>query len=59
MHPMTRPHRTTFAVLAAAVVGLPLSLMATTTAPAAASPAPITIAYVTDLTGEGGSQNST
>jgi ABC-type branched-subunit amino acid transport system substrate-binding protein len=59
VHPLIRPHRTAFAVLAAAVVGLPLSLMATTTAPAAASPAPITIAYVTDLTGEGGSENST
>ena len=50
------------AVLAAAVVGLPLSLMATTTAPASAatsSGTPITIAYVTDLTGEGGSENST
>ncbi len=59
MHRLIRPHRTASAVLAAAVVGLPLSLMATTTAPAAASPAPITIAYVTDLTGEGGSENST
>ena len=58
MHPMIRPHRTAFAVMAAAVVGLPLSLMATSTAPAAASPAPITIAYVTDLTGAGASQNS-
>ncbi len=57
-----RPQRTTVAVLAAAVVGLPLSLMATTTAPASAatsSGTPITIAYVTDLTGEGGSENST
>ena len=27
--------------------------------PASAAPAPITIAYITDLTGEGGSQNST
>jgi branched-chain amino acid transport system substrate-binding protein len=53
------PHRTVGAVLAAAVVGLPLSLLATTTAPAGASPAPITIAYITDLTGEGGSENST
>jgi ABC-type branched-subunit amino acid transport system substrate-binding protein len=59
MHPINRPHRTAFAVLAAAVVGLPLSLMATTAAPAGAAPAPITIAYVTDLTGAGGSQNST
>ena len=62
MHPKRRsirPHRTAFAVVAATVVGLPLSLMATTAAPAAAAPAPITIAYVTDLTGEGGSENST
>ncbi len=59
MKPIIRPHRTALAVVAAAVVGLPLSLMATTTASAAASPAPITIAYVTDLTGEGGSENST
>jgi branched-chain amino acid transport system substrate-binding protein len=56
---ITRPHRTAGAVLAATVVGLPLSLLATTTAPAAASPAPITIAYITDLTGEGASENST
>ena len=58
-----RPDRRTAvgAVLAAAVVGLPLSLVATTAAPAAAvaSASPITIAYVTDLTGEGGSENST
>jgi ABC-type branched-subunit amino acid transport system substrate-binding protein len=62
MHPKRRSirsHRTAFAIVAATVVGLPVSLMATTTAPAAASPAPITIAYVTDLTGEGGSENST
>jgi len=62
VHPMRRtirPQRTVVAVLAAAVVGLPLSLLATTTNPAAASPAPITIAYITDLTGEGGSENST
>ena len=61
MHPFrrtVRSHRTVVAVLAAAVVGLPLSLLATTTAPAAASPAPITIAYITDLTGEGGSENA-
>ena len=48
MHPIIRPHRTAFAVVAAAVVGLPLSLMATTAPPAGAAPAPITIAYVTD-----------
>ena len=53
-----RSQRTAVTVLAAAVVGLPLSLLAATTAPAAASPAPITIAYITDLTGEGGSENA-
>ncbi len=45
-------------VVAAAMAAVPLSLLATDTAPAAASPAPITIAYVTDLTGEGGSENA-
>ena len=40
------------------MAAVPLSLLATATAPAAASPAPITIAYVTDLTGEGGSENA-
>jgi ABC-type branched-subunit amino acid transport system substrate-binding protein len=44
----------------AALAGLPLSLLVTATAstPASASPAPITIAYVTDLTGEGGAENA-
>jgi branched-chain amino acid transport system substrate-binding protein len=53
--------RTIGAVVAAAVAGLPLSLalVATTPAPAGASGSPITIAYITDLTGEGGSENST
>ena len=46
-------------VAVAALVGLPLGLAVTTTAPASASPAPITIAYITDLTGEGGSENAT
>ena len=62
MHPtrrVVRPRRAVFAVTAATIVGLPLSMMATTTSPAAAAPAPITIAYVTDLTGEGGSENAT
>jgi branched-chain amino acid transport system substrate-binding protein len=43
--------------LAAAAAGLPLAMVATT--PASASPAPITIAYITDLTGPGAAENST
>jgi branched-chain amino acid transport system substrate-binding protein len=56
---MTRFHRKAAVVLAATVTGFPLALAATATAPspAGASGAPITIAYVTDLTGEGGSEN--
>jgi branched-chain amino acid transport system substrate-binding protein len=38
---------------------LPLLLVGTTAVTASASPAPITIAYITDLTGEGGSENGT
>jgi branched-chain amino acid transport system substrate-binding protein len=56
-----RRHRAVGAVLAAAVTGLPLALTATS-APASAastSKAPITIAYVTDLTGEGAAENAT
>ncbi len=45
------------ATMAAALVGVPMGLVATTSSPASASPAPITIAYVTDLTGEGAPQN--
>jgi ABC-type branched-subunit amino acid transport system substrate-binding protein len=58
---ISRIHRKAGVVLAATIAGLPLALVATTTtpSPAGASPAPITIAYVTDLTGPGGSQNST
>ena len=41
------------------LAGLPLLLMGTTAIAAGASPAPITIAYITDLTGEGGSENAT
>jgi branched-chain amino acid transport system substrate-binding protein len=41
------------------LAGLPLLLMGTTAIAAGASPAPITIAYITDLTGEGGSENGT
>ncbi len=58
-----RSRRSTIVPLALAVLtGVPLLLVATSTvtaAPAGAAPAPITIAYITDLTGEGGSQNGT
>ncbi|HEX4163800.1 MAG TPA: ABC transporter substrate-binding protein [Acidimicrobiales bacterium] len=49
--------RTISSVLAAAVAGLPLALMATSSAPASAAPAPITIAYISSLTGPGGAQD--
>ena len=48
--------RTLGALLAAAVTGLPLALVATSPA-ASAAPAPITIAYISSLTGPGGSQD--
>src|SRR6185312_235352 len=48
--------RTIGAVLAAAVAGLPLAVLASST-PASAAPAPITIAYISSLTGPGGSQD--
>jgi branched-chain amino acid transport system substrate-binding protein len=56
-----RRFRTFGTVVAASVAGLPLALVATTSAPASASASasPITIAYVTDLTGEGGAENAT
>ena len=58
-----RTRRTVGAALAAAVAGLPLMLAAVPSAPAGAavraSASPITIAYVTDLTGEGASENCT
>jgi ABC-type branched-subunit amino acid transport system substrate-binding protein len=53
-----RRHRRALSVVAAATAAVPLSLLATATTPAAASPAPITIAYITDLTGEGASENA-
>jgi branched-chain amino acid transport system substrate-binding protein len=46
-------------VTLATLAVLPLLLVGTTAVTASASPAPITIAYVTDLTGEGGSENGT
>jgi branched-chain amino acid transport system substrate-binding protein len=51
--------RTIGSVLAAAVAGLPLALVATSSAPASAAPAPITIAYISSLTGPGGAQDGT
>jgi len=55
-----RTPRTLATVVSALVAGLPLALVASATpsAPAGASPAPITIAYVTDLTGAGGAENA-
>ena len=49
--------RTLGAVLAAAVAGTPLALVATTSTSAGASPAPITLAYISSLTGPGGAQD--
>jgi ABC-type branched-subunit amino acid transport system substrate-binding protein len=51
--------RTFGTVIAAAVAGLPLALVATSSTPASAAPAPITIAYISSLTGPGGSQDGT
>ena len=53
-----RVHRTMSTALLAAVAILPAVMVGATATTAAASPAPITIAYVTDLTGEGGSENA-
>ena len=46
------------AVLAATVAGLPLAVIAIPPSQAAASPAPITIAYITDVTGAGAAQTA-
>jgi branched-chain amino acid transport system substrate-binding protein len=53
--------RTLGSVVTAAVVGLPLAVMATSSAPtpAFASGSPITIAYITSVTGEGGAEDGT
>jgi ABC-type branched-subunit amino acid transport system substrate-binding protein len=51
--------RTFGTVIAAAVAGLPLALVATSSTPASAAPAPITIAYISSLTGPGGSEDGT
>ncbi len=55
----TQKRRAMLPVVLATMTGLPLLLIGTTAVTASASPAPITIAYITDVTGEGGSQNST
>ncbi|HXZ61627.1 MAG TPA: ABC transporter substrate-binding protein [Acidimicrobiales bacterium] len=47
------------AALLALTAGLPAAFVAATPTPAAASPAPITIAYITSITGPGGSEDST
>jgi len=54
-----RSHRRVASILLAATATLPLLLVGASAQPAAAAPAPITIAFVTDLTGPGASQNST
>lgn len=53
--------RTFSSVVAAAVVGLPLAVLASSSAPtpAFASGSPITIAYITSVTGEGGAEDGT
>jgi len=55
----TQKRRAMLPVVLATMTGLPLLLVGTTAVMASASPAPITIAYITDITGAGGSQNST
>jgi branched-chain amino acid transport system substrate-binding protein len=54
-----RKRRTMIPMALAMLAGLPLLLIGTTAVTASASPAPITIAYITDLTGEGASENAT
>jgi branched-chain amino acid transport system substrate-binding protein len=54
-----RKRGTTIPVALSMLAGLPLLLIGTTAVTASASPAPITIAYITDLSGEGGSENGT
>jgi branched-chain amino acid transport system substrate-binding protein len=54
-----RTARVAGSLVAAAAASLPMVVVASSAAPTAAgaSPAPITLAYITDLTGEGASQN--
>jgi branched-chain amino acid transport system substrate-binding protein len=47
------------AALLALMAGLPTAFAAATPVPAAASPAPITIAYITSITGPGASEDAT
>ena len=54
-----RKRRTMMPVALSMLAGLPLLLIGTAAVTAGASPAPITIAYITDLTGEGASENGT
>ena len=51
--------RTMSKLLLSAAVVLPLVVVGATATRASASPAPITVAYITDLTGQGASQNGT
>ena len=44
--------------LLVAIASLPFVVFGAAAATATASPAPITIAYITDLTGEGAAENS-
>ena len=53
-----RVHRTMSTALLAALAILPAVMVGATATTAAASPAPITIAYITDLTGEGAAENA-
>ena len=52
-----RTHWRYLTAVLAATAGLPLAFVGASASPAGASPKPITIAYVTDVTGEGASQN--
>ena len=54
-----RAHLTMSKALLASVVVLPIVMVGASATTAAASPAPITIAYITDLTGPGASENGT
>jgi len=54
-----RPHWRYLTAVLAATAGLPFAFAGTSASPAGASPKPITIAYVTDVTGEGASENGT
>jgi branched-chain amino acid transport system substrate-binding protein len=54
-----RLHRKISLAVMAAATGLPLAVISASAAPASASPAPITIAYISSITGPGGSQDGT